>query len=326
MNENVNVGVVNNVNPSPVPQKPVEQVKKVEVVNDDFDEIDIKISKVDNGKDSYFDGKFTHFLGYKYLSSFLKMSGIGAAWGEEAWGHYKYNHSIYDGKRVKFEGKGLDLFPEMFKWTLFSILTFGIYLFWVPVRKEQWLVSHLHYEDEEYVEGYSFFDGGVLGLIGVNLFTWFLSAISFGLLLPYAFCFKKRWYAKHTVISRKRLVFEGTTLGLFGNYIKWWFLSIITLGIYALWVPLKMLKWEVMHTRIKRKSDIYAPTSKIPMIIGVVGMVLLGFLLISGLSNFSMPSIKGSKNAVKSSSSLESSKNRYYNEGADDDYSYYYNR
>lgn len=243
----------------------------------DYDEVEVYIPKKVVRKDSYYDGKVIPYWAYNGLSATLTATGAGGAWGTTIKTAYKYNHTSYNGKRIKFEGKGIDLYPEMFKWVLFSILTLGIYILWIPIKKQKWIVSKLHFEDEEYVEGYSYFDGKLLGLIGVNIFTYFLTAISFGLLLPYAHCYKQRWYAKHTVISRKRIIFEGKALGLFGNYIKWWFFTIITFGIYGLWLPLKIYSWEVDHTRIKLKSDPDYETSKAPMIIG--GIILVVFLL-----------------------------------------------
>jgi len=94
----------------------------------------------------------------------------------------------------------------------------------------------------------SVFTGGLLGLIGVNLWQAFLTAITLGFCAPWAICFKERWIAKHTFIDGRPLRFDGTGGQLFGNYIKWFLLTIITLGIYGFWLDIKMKQWIVKHT------------------------------------------------------------------------------
>ena len=80
------------------------------------------------------------------------------------------------------------------------------------------------------------FDGGLLGLIGINILQALLITITLGIGAPWAICIKERWIAKHTYIDGKQLVFDGTGGQLFGNYIKWMLLTLITLGIYAFWL------------------------------------------------------------------------------------------
>lgn len=92
------------------------------------------------------------------------------------------------------------------------------------------------------------FDGGLLGLIGVNIVIVLVTAITFTIALPWMVCFKEGWYAKHTVINGKRLNFDGKGSQLFGKYIVWVLLTIFTFGIYSLWLGINMKKWVVKHT------------------------------------------------------------------------------
>lgn len=96
----------------------------------------------------------------------------------------------------------------------------------------------------------SYFDGGLWGLIGVNIVTWFVSIITFGLAWPALWCYNKRWYYKHTCINGYRLKFTGTGWQLFGKHILWTFLTIITLGIYGFWRGIKLTQWEISHVEI----------------------------------------------------------------------------
>ena len=95
----------------------------------------------------------------------------------------------------------------------------------------------------------SYFDGAVLGLLGINILTTLLTVFTLGICLPWAICIKQDWVTKHTVIEGKRLKFTGTALGLFGNWIKILLLCVITLGIYSFWASSAIKKLEIKHTK-----------------------------------------------------------------------------
>ncbi|MBP3657664.1 MAG: hypothetical protein J6K32_13360 [Clostridia bacterium] len=92
------------------------------------------------------------------------------------------------------------------------------------------------------------FDGGLLGMIGCSLLSFFLTVFSFGLLAPYAMCVFYRWEARHTVINGRRLHFDGTALQLWGKWLLWMLLTIITFGIYGFWLSIKLKQWKTKHT------------------------------------------------------------------------------
>lgn len=98
------------------------------------------------------------------------------------------------------------------------------------------------------MEARSYFDGGLLQLIGWRILGTLVTLLTFGICLPWAYCMIYRWEAKHTVIDGKRLYFDGRAIQLFGSWIKWMLLTIITLGIYGFWVPIKFMKWKTKHT------------------------------------------------------------------------------
>lgn len=238
---------------------------------------EIKVEKKVERTDSYFDGKVLELIGYGILSFLITAAtlGIASAWAEKLLIAYKIDHTIYNGKRLKFEGTGASLFVQKFKWIFFTIITLGIYSFWIPIRKEQWIVSNIHFEDETFVKGESYFDGGVLGVIGVNLLCNFLTIISLGILYPFGICYKQKWLAKHTIINRKRIVFNGSSLSLIGHYLLWWFLTVITFGIYGFWLPIKMENWKAQNTHIRLKGEEEPKTSMVPAIIAIIIFVVL---------------------------------------------------
>ena len=94
----------------------------------------------------------------------------------------------------------------------------------------------------------SYFDGGLLQLIGWQILGGLVTAVTLGICYPWAICMIYRWEAKHTVINGRRLKFNGTAMQLFGNWIKWLLLTIITFGIYGFWLNIKLIQWKTKHT------------------------------------------------------------------------------
>lgn len=94
----------------------------------------------------------------------------------------------------------------------------------------------------------SYFDGGLLQLIGYKIIGIFVTVITLGICAPWAICMIYNWEAKHTVINGHRLKFDGSAIGLFSNWIKWLLLTIITLGIYSFWLLIALKKWKTKHT------------------------------------------------------------------------------
>lgn len=94
----------------------------------------------------------------------------------------------------------------------------------------------------------SYFDGGLLQLIGWTLLGGLITICTFGICYPWALCMVYGWKINHTVINGKRLKFNGTAIGLFGNWIKWFILTIITIGIYGFWLGIALEKWKTKNT------------------------------------------------------------------------------
>lgn len=240
--------------------------------------------------DSYFDGSLIELIGWKLLSFLITLItfGFGAPWGACMIYAYQINHTVYNGKRLKFEGTGEELFVNIFKWVLLSIITFGIYILFIPVKKTKWVVSKIHFEDEKFITNESFFDGKTIQLIGINILSVILNFISFGLLSAFTYCYKTKWIIKHTIINRKKLVFTGRAISLFGKYMLWGFLTVITFGIFGLWVPIKKLKWQNKNTHIKVVGEEEYKKDKslyiaIPVLI--IGIILFSLIVPKIISN-----------------------------------------
>lgn len=257
-----------------------QNVSTYEEVPSQFQEVSVTQTPVRT--DSYFDGGLLELIGWRILAGLITgfTLGIGGPWASCMLYNYQYKHTVYNGKRLKFEGTGGDLFVNRFKWFFLSIVTFGIYLFFIPVKKQQWITSNLHFEDENLVKGESFFDGKTLHLIGVNILCSLLNTVSFGLLFTFTTCFKLKWINRHTVINRKKLAFSGKALNLFGKYLLWVFLTLITFGIYGWWLRIKMLKWETKNIHIKTVGEVEEKENSLGVAIGVGVVGVLLFILV----------------------------------------------
>lgn len=273
--------------------------KKVEVLEEPkkengfeeikFQEVEIKREKKEVRIDSYFDGKVLELIGWKLLAYLITCvsAGIAYPWGKCMEYKYQFSHTVYNGKRLKFEGNGGDLFVNRFKWIFFTIITFGIYGWWVPAKKANWVISNIHFEDEEFKKDESFFEEKGIKLFWLNLLCKFLNIISVGLLIPFTFCLKMRYINRNTVINRKKLVFTGEGIKLLGKYILWGLLTCVTFGIYGWWLPLKYLEWQTSKIHIKRVGEEEEIAKKEKESIGktilILIPILIGALLILGL-------------------------------------------
>lgn len=102
-----------------------------------------------------------------------------------------------------------------------------------------------------HLDGASYFDGGLLSLIGWSLLAWLITIFTLGFGYPFAACMLYRWEARHTIINGYRLRFDGTGWQLIGKWIIWMLLTLITAGIYSFWLVIKLKQWRTLHTHFE---------------------------------------------------------------------------
>ena len=93
---------------------------------------------------SYFDGGLLSYIGWIILGSLIISCtfGICYPWALCMIYGWKINHTVVEGKRLKFNGSAVGLFGNWIKWLLLIIVTLGIYGFWVHIKLEQWKVKN----------------------------------------------------------------------------------------------------------------------------------------------------------------------------------------
>ncbi|MFI3169633.1 MAG: hypothetical protein R3Y06_06810 [Faecalibacterium sp.] len=60
--------------------------------------------------------------------------------------NWEIKHTIIDGRRLYFTGTATGLWGNWIKWMLLTIITCGIYGFWVNIKIKQWKTKHTHFE------------------------------------------------------------------------------------------------------------------------------------------------------------------------------------
>jgi len=97
---------------------------------------------------SYFDGGLLDLFGWLLLGGILSSFTFGLffPWTLCKIYGWQINHTVIEGKRLRFNGKAMGLFGKWIKWLLLCIITFGIYSFWLSVKLEQWKVENTSFE------------------------------------------------------------------------------------------------------------------------------------------------------------------------------------
>ena len=97
--------------------------------------------------ESQFTGGLLGLIGINILQGLLIAFtlGFGAPWAicmKERW---IAKHTFINGRQLAFDGTGGQLFGKYIIWLLLTLITCGIYGFWLEIKMKQWLVKHTHF-------------------------------------------------------------------------------------------------------------------------------------------------------------------------------------
>lgn len=103
-----------------------------------------EIIQTHKGRTSFFDGGLVQYIGWRLLGWLVTIFTLGICypWAVTMIYGWKINHTVVEGKRLKFNGTAIGLFGNWIKWWILTIITLGIYGFWVFIKLEDWKVKH----------------------------------------------------------------------------------------------------------------------------------------------------------------------------------------
>lgn len=100
--------------------------------------------EIRKGRTSYFDGGLVEYILWRVLGWFITVITLGICypWAVTMVYGWKINHTVVEGKRMRFTGSAVGLFGHWIKWLLLMVITLGIYSFWVFIKLEDWKVRN----------------------------------------------------------------------------------------------------------------------------------------------------------------------------------------
>lgn len=214
----------------------------------------IEIEK-DNQKDeilnSYFHGNFFKNLLNKIKRKLLLIITLGLAYPYVKCQDLKQEAKCitYDNYNLEFTGTAKGLIFQWLKWISFSILTLGIYSFFIPSKIRKFKACNTHLKNYQNKDKGNF-DGFYIIDLLLSFLCLVINIATFFIAIPFTMCLKKRWYYHHLIYDGERLIFIGKSFDLIKKWLLWLALSYITFGIYAIYSAKRIKKWEVSNTHI----------------------------------------------------------------------------
>ena len=85
-------------------------------------------------------------LGYVAVGVF---TFIGICWANIIFIKWDTKHVVISGQRLQFKAGALNLFFNIIKWIILSVITLGIYTLWLYIKIRKWMVKHTVSSAEE---------------------------------------------------------------------------------------------------------------------------------------------------------------------------------
>ncbi len=103
----------------------------------------IKLTK----QDVVFDGGAGDFFVTGVLAFLVTALtfGICYPWALVMKERWVVEHTLVEGRRLKFEGSAIGLFGNWIKWFFFCCITFGIYSFWLFPAIQKWKAENTYF-------------------------------------------------------------------------------------------------------------------------------------------------------------------------------------
>ena len=86
-------------------------------------------------------------IGWRILGCLITFMTLGICYPWACCMIYSWEtkHTVINGRRLRFNGTAIGLFGNWIKWLLLTIITFGIYGFWLSIKLKKWKVAHTQF-------------------------------------------------------------------------------------------------------------------------------------------------------------------------------------
>jgi uncharacterized membrane protein YjgN (DUF898 family) len=162
---------------------------------------------------------------------------------------------------LEFTGTGGELFKVAFVGYLLTMVTFGIYSFWLMANLNKYFLSNSRgrAQDGEFRLDTEITGGELFG----NLFVgYLLTMITFGIYGPWFICKLQKLYLEKVKLYHNNQAvgtfdFVGQGGELFGLMFVNYLLTMVTFGIYAAWMNVNLLKFFLSKTEVKIRGQVF---------------------------------------------------------------------
>jgi len=168
---------------------------------------------------------------------------------------YKMSRTSYRGIRFGYRGDRNELLKYFFKWMFFTIITFGIYSYWLQMNLRRYTHQNIRYGDVEFSNNAN---GGAWFLL--NLKGYLLTIITFGI---YSFWWQSEIFAYYInnmkmTKGEQNIKFNSTATGsgFFGLLFVNLLIVVFTLGIGVAWANIRTQKFILDNIKMEGDIDI----------------------------------------------------------------------
>ncbi len=95
---------------------------------------------------SMFTGSIWGLLGITLLQYLIIIASLGIAttWAICVYQRWVTKHTIVDGHTLRFDGDGSSIFWRFLVWALLTLVTAGIYGWWMAINLKRWITENTH--------------------------------------------------------------------------------------------------------------------------------------------------------------------------------------
>lgn len=203
------------------------------------------------------------FMGYHVFAVIFLYLGFFVLVPFAVHGSMRYRMSRTSWRGIRFGYKGVrnDLLANYIKWSFLTLITLGIYGFWMQVKLQKYLISNVKVGDASFD-----FNGKVGEFVKVVLLGYLLTIITLGI---YVFWWEnnmRKYYIENMVIEKDdtkiELKWNATGLDMFVLLIVNSFIILFTLGIGFAWVEVRTAKFMLENIGFQGNIDLDALAQK----------------------------------------------------------------